>query len=334
MFIRSLSQISEERQQILISVIIGLFGGFFTLGIPFLVKDTVWGRFWGPACQFNTTLCQHGFIFPLFDISACILIIGCLVISAILVCTQRSVMKNWKSAGKAGALAGASSAFVILILYTTSALFFPLFYIHQSFIMYWFITLILSIIIQAFFSCIFFVWLNWSSSREKETSHLPISSGLIIKLLIVYLVVAILILTIPALVTNQEIQKGNIRYSSYNCCGQGSDDINIVRLDSDSIALTQKTQNNGIRDYRNFGWKIYPYYRLYINGKEISNLSIIQHQGLPDTIDPPGGFEYGVGSKAVLSGPDFISNATSPNWLSIETVFDERNSSVFLDYKI
>jgi hypothetical protein len=90
------------------------------------------------------------------------------------------------------------------------------------------------------------------------------------------------------------------------CCAyphEIQDYYNVERINEDTIRITQLTENPN--------WESVPdkpfVNKIYIDGVDVSDMSIIKKQNLEDIIYPSEGLVYGNGSKAVIKGSD-ISN--------------------------
>lgn len=114
----------------------------------------------------------------------------------------------------------------------------------------------------------------------------------------------IVLIIVPVAFVHEEIKTGAIQRYSYSCCGlEGL--LYIQRTGTDSITITQ-TSGGAYISWAPRDTNLY--YDIYVNGKEMSNLSIIRAQGLPDTINPSEGLFYGKGMSVTLKGPDISSD--------------------------
>ena len=97
------------------------------------------------------------------------------------------------------------------------------------------------------------------------------------------------------------------------CCGPILGGVNASRVSDDTIKLTVVGGNE--YDYYNAPILV----MIYINEKELSNMSVITEQGLQDTIDPPNGLVFKNGNSAIISGIDVTKNLEKPFKLKVIT---------------
>jgi hypothetical protein len=75
--------------------------------------------------------------------------------------------------------------------------------------------------------------------------------------------------------------------------------------------------------------------QIFVDDWDFSNQSLIEKQGLPDKITPPGGImTYVDGSTVTLSGPDLAGNSSFPRHIYVISYFDLEKPSVVVDTNV
>lgn len=301
----SQNQYFEKKWPSLIPIIIGFLGGLIMIGIPLVVMHFLQDLFWKPACQYNKLFCGNFDVVQIFVIT----VIGSLYIAIIIFRCFGQRIRMINEAIKAGMLSGVSTGFILFVLFLIFQSTLP---IHWE--MEWGIIVILSTLCQIIGIISLLISENHSIIPHENTSLRP-SNTFIICSFIVVILVFFLIIILPILNPYADFRLGVIPYSPpEKCCGEKPDILTINRLGVDSVSITQQSQFQIVKDFRNYPWMpsvvISPSYRYFVDGKELTNMSIIQRQELEDIVDPADGLTYHYGSKVVIVGPDLVVNET------------------------
>jgi len=76
-----------------------------------------------------------------------------------------------------------------------------------------------------------------------------------------------------------------------------------------------------------------PVFTVFLNGKDVSNSTVVKKQGIAMTLDPPEGLIYQKGSRFILKGPEVFNNTSYCNITVIEK-FSATHSLVIFDANV
>jgi hypothetical protein len=183
------------------------------------------------------------------------------------------------------------------------------------------ITLLVSVLFGGLGAYLEFLWerkktsgLGRAASKKVRGKSVPFA---------VFVSLILILIILPPGIAYVGTQSGFIYQSPY-CCGIISDNVIVHRVNNSSIEIIQETQHTDIPE--NSANTFYPHdwtprWKIFMNGKEMTNMSVIQQEGLGDTIYPPEGLQYGIGHRILLSGPELTGNETNPCHIEIIELF-------------
>lgn len=112
-------------------------------------------------------------------------------------------------------------------------------------------------------------------------------------------------------------------YKPFCQCSLPAGRISIERINNTDISIIQSCNLAPVY----LDTPEYPF-KIFINGKEVSNRSVIQSQGLADNINPPDGLINHQGSFVNLSGVDFTGNNTQEEQMVIVEEFYHKQTKI------
>lgn len=121
----------------------------------------------------------------------------------------------------------------------------------------------------------------------------------------------------------------------YSYCAAGSPvTMDITRTDATTITLRISWKDSGRKLAGMIPVTSRPL-QIFIDDRDFSNQSLIQMQGLTDTINPLGGITtYADGSAVVLSGPEIAGNSSSERHVYVVSYFDQQHPIVVVDTNV
>jgi hypothetical protein len=118
------------------------------------------------------------------------------------------------------------------------------------------------------------------------------------------------------------------------CGSMGPIVMQVTRSDSTTITLHISRDYSGRRPADLIPSTSRPL-QIFVDDRDFSNQSLIQEQGLADTINPPEGIlTYIDGSSVTLSGPELEGNRSSGIHLYVVSYFDPNNGYVVVDTNV
>lgn len=234
-----------------------------------------------------------------------------------------------------GGLAGLGAGLAFFLTLSVYPGSFPL---HSASTIPVFVTALLEIsVISLIFGATGAYFLYSWDNRQKlsSLSMLELFGGRAIQFLVVF--IFILFFTIgPPMITYTLIWAG-VYEQSYACGGMWNSPGLPSRIDADTIEVPQShKQISDKPDYREWFPASTPRDRceIFVDGIDVSNASIIQNQGLKDTIDPPGGLNDPYHRQTILKGPDFMGNHTNPVLISVDGIVNGNRLHYFQNLEI
>jgi hypothetical protein len=265
-------------------------------------------------------------------------ILGLLIIGAISFNVVKTDEDNHSNAIYLGGLSGVFAGLAFFIALSTYLHSFPL---HSAYSIPSFVIALLEIsVVSLIFGATGAYFLYFRGNQQKLLSwsmlKLPeLSGGRAIQFLIVF--IFILFFTIgPPLITYTLIWAG-VYEKSYACGGMWNSPGLPSRVDIDAIEVPQSHKQIPDKpDYREWFPALTPRDRceIFVNGIDVSNASIIQSQGLKDTIDPPGGLNDPYHRLTILKGPDFMGNSTNPSHITVDGILNGNRFHYYQDLPI
>jgi hypothetical protein len=296
----SLTKIPGYQKRYFMPLFVGIVGGLAALVVPWQILKYVRQQLWDSIYSYNTGFND----IPTFQFWI-LFILGSIIISAVSVLLSGSVIRKNEDVILAGTLSGLSAGFIFggfILLDSQNAKFH--FDIYSE-ILPFIITIGISIIIQIFGS-----YLNYSinpvlkSQRTDTIKTKPEKNNTIIFVIIGF-VCLLCIAIIPPLLVYSGIMFGMVEQQTF--CNN-IEMVSVSRISSDSIILTQYT---GEPENRLGPPPKRLCYQIFINDKNVSDISAIREQHMTELIIPAEGLHFGKGSSVILTGPT-ISNSTGP----------------------
>jgi hypothetical protein len=125
------------------------------------------------------------------------------------------------------------------------------------------------------------------------------------KILVIILLAAVLSLFLFAILSLIVKSQADARA----CCGVfPAVSWKVERTGPDSVVMTLRSIDRRIGTEA--GER--PAVRIFANGNEVSNMSVIRDGGLTDNVSPPGGLQFREGGSVTLSGEDLRMDAKKP----------------------
>ena len=204
----------------------------------------------------------------------------------------------------------------------------------ENFLLLFLITSI-SLLLGGIGAYIQYSWDQRKTISVLVTSKSPTRFGRRASPFAVSLILIGLVIIIPPVIAYAGIWTGIIEKSQPNlyCTDY---EVSVNRISNDSFEIIQHykcnrniTAMNNEHPYRHWfphGEDPKPPYKvnieIFMDGKEVTNMSIIQNQGLQDTIDPNEGLNDPQFHRTVLKGPDFIFSTTNPRHIVVYRIFN------------
>jgi hypothetical protein len=192
------------------------------------------------------------------------------------------------------------------------------------------IMILFSIIIHTLGAILFSKVTSESERYPVEKKQVDSRSRKQSKAFLVFFCLGIIILLIFPGMSYAGIMAGIIEHP-YQCelCLQ-IDAVSVERSGTDSLGITLQTEDPST-DWIPLEKR--PVFTIFINGRDVSNATIIQKQGLAMSITPHDGLQYKKGSHVVIEGSDFFNNNSSPEVKIIE-IFSPDHTTLIYDKKI
>jgi len=296
----------QNNRKFIIPFIFGILGYFFMFLIPLVIQGYFEQHLWNKFFLYNhylnvINIFQRDFL--LFG--------GSIVVGYFAIQNLGSEIKTHSDAINVAIISGLTTGFLYSLI-TIAYPYITIFHlIARNVIVDVFIQLLITIIIIILFQLIgAFLNLKWNEKR-KLTQLSQQNKNITIRFLLKILLLFLTILILPIIIVYVGIWAGIIDWRPG--CDLLSDQISIERINENTVKITQNTQSDCFSLIQNSRWfpqQKSPFWNLIVNGKNMSNISIIKEQGLPDIIDPPYGLVYQEGSVVSLNGPDIFANRT------------------------
>lgn len=302
---------------ILIPVLVGIFGYFIIFGVPWVIQEFLKQRIWSQIFLYN-----HYLDYITYYQGILLLIGSCLAIGYITALILEPEIKNLYDAIICGSLSGFTTGILYALLNIPFLYLTELRLIAREVIFHVFtkvlINLGLIVLVQVIGACIFFKWGMKPDVSQISQNKVKRVITSVSKPSLIIILSFIIILIFPIGIVYCGIQTGLIGWKPH--CYMPPDHIAFHRLDSNSVKIKQYSESECFSLIPKDSWlpsQKSPYWKIFVDGKEMSNTSIIERQGLPDTINPSEGLVYGYGSVVVLTGPDLFSNRTDFTNISV-----------------
>lgn len=253
-----------------------------------------------------------------------------LVLGGLIARSLGPLSQNPKDVIIAGALSGLVTAFSITLFIGIRNFFFSGIPDTITFIGHLTLAFICSIILQATGAFFWFRWNQRNTTNSGERNTFWSGKKSIILSIIFIIVILIPLIVLPPSWAYDSIQSGSIEREWWYVKW---DRIVANQTASDTLLLTLYLQEDPLIDHY---WKK-PYCVITLDGKEITNQSIMRYQGIADTIDPPEGLSFSQHSSVVLKGPDFDPVRNPTGHLEVYKIIPYRMGDekfILLDYWI
>lgn len=280
-----------------IPVLVGIVGGIVTTLLWMLATRWIYQTYlpilYSPNFYFNTLPQKQIFL---------IFLLGSLCIGFGIVRILISEIKKIRDALLVGFISGTLSGFAIvgstliykIIVYNNFVTIpAPLldYFVHIS------PTIVLSILFQIIGAICGYLWYREKGPSIISKNDVPLYEILVRPVSIALILMLLFIILPPEfspLIQDRQLYK----------CKMFQEKLEVERLDNDTLKITQLSANSPEDCLSDKSYTM----KLTLNGKDVSDLTIIRKQNLAVTIDPQEGLEYANGSTVVLKGPD-VSNS-------------------------
>jgi hypothetical protein len=323
---------SDILKLFLMPIIVGSLGCLVAFIGPLLIIDTISQIFWGPVVEYNR------FVFQDFSWNQKLFVFlaGNILLGHILIQLLGVEIRDKNEALLTGTLSGMVTGLVIssLVFIEYSKIPADTFtYFKGMFPLLCFLMILTSVIIQV---AIMNYW--FKRFRRDSTGVSTTKNKITLRIMLFFsIIIIIFIIVLPPGFAYAGIQSGMIERAPDDLAI--TDMVLVERQTSDSIKATQWSQTFHVTEQ--YPWlparKIplkQPLFQIFVNGKDVSNFSVISENRYPDEIHPPDGLIYGYGSNVTLSGPDFALNKTNPNQIRIVESFQDGRSGIIYYEKI
>ena len=305
---------------VLIPIIIGIIGSLMTIFGPLFIIDVILREFWGPVLQYNSSF----FMFSPWDQKLYVFLAGNILIGLLLIRFMGRHVRDRNEATLQGMLTGSITGLTVsgrvFIDYSKEMQsgFYTAF--SSEFPKLCFLMILTSIFIQAI---ILRFWFNHSREdpSPSKASLMGISVG---KISLIVILVIVSILVLPPVYAYYQIQTGTVKIGPNPFPGK-ADWIIPTRLSRSSISIIQEQAS-----YRPLGplpsWLPQrvsvskpPFFQILVDGRDMSNQSVVSQNAYYVTIDPPEGLVYRFDSEMRITGPDIGSRVN----LTITEIFED-----------
>lgn len=277
-----------------VPVLIGIIGGFIAVVIPLWIGIVTSGTIYTVMLhEFFAKYAHHISKIPQIQVFL-IFLFGTLFLGFLIPCIYRQYIQKITDAIRVGIISGACTGIVLTCFFMLMpGIFHDNFHIGNQYLFLEVSVLLLSPVFEIIGAIGGYLWYKnrMSVPLSDDTYHLPVFAIPVAVMIILMGLVFIVPMTFPTI--------------EWKDCWGYPDAVTMERLDSDTVRITQITQNSpdNCSTDKPFINKI------SLDGKDVSNQAIIKLQNLSDTIDPSEGLVYAKGSQVILKGPDFSNKS-------------------------